>query len=197
MNTFFKGIHVLLSVVSLAVPFASKAQKENYTQIMTIKQPYFSYNSTKYQDTKESFQKVNGMVISESQKFLVISYAYNPTHFAIYKVGTWEQMGVYKIMGAGVELYGSYFSDDDKQMFVKCDRYSAEYKVIDFATGYIRKLDCTKTPKGCDYVEVQQEFKEAYTSNRKYYATISKIDPSDVIVYIKQTVERQIPKKKN
>lgn len=162
------------------------AQKDGYTNILTIKQPFHTFNSTKLQDTKKAFQKVNGLLLSTSQKLLVISYSYDPVQLVIYKVGTWEQVGVYQIKGAGVELNQSYFSDDDKMMYVRYDRYATNYKIIEFKTGYIKKIDCSKTPAGCGYEEIRQDQKELTTDNRKYYIAVSSFDPSDVIVYIKK-----------
>ncbi|MBK8806841.1 MAG: hypothetical protein IPO21_09410 [Bacteroidales bacterium] len=162
------------------------AQKGKYTPVLTIKQPYHSYNATEFQDTKKAFQKVNGLKISDSQKYLIISYAQNPTHIAVYLVGTWERVGVYKVMGNGVEINNSYFADNDKVLYIKYDRFSTKYKMIEFKTGYIKKVNCSKTPKGCIYEEITQETKEVMTNNRKYQIEASKLDPSDVIVSVKK-----------
>lgn len=162
------------------------AQKDGYSNILTIKQPFHTFNSTKLQDTKKAFQKVNGLLLSASQKFLVISYSYDPVQLVVYKVGTWEQVGMYQIKGAGVELNQSYFSDDDKMMYVRYDRYATNYKIIEFKTGYIKKIDCSKTPTGCVYEEIRQDQREVTTENKKYYIAVSPFDPSDVIVYIRK-----------
>jgi len=155
-------------------------------KIFTIKQPYHSFNATDYQETKKGFQKVNGLKISEDQKFLIISYAEDPTSIAIYEIGTWEQKGVYKVMGSGVEINSSYFSEDGTKLYVKYDRFAPKYKAIEFKTGYIRKIRCEKTPRGCMYEEVTQDEKDIYTKNRKFYISVSKFDASDVDIYIKK-----------
>lgn len=177
-----------LTLIILLLLAATKlfSQPDGYIQLMTIKQPYHTYNSTKYQDNRKAFQKVNGVKLSKSQKYLVISYAYNPTSLAVYEVGTWNQLGVYKVMGAGVELNSSYFAENDKVLYVKYDRYSTKYKRIEFKSGYIRKVPCKRTPKGCIYEEVKQEVKEVTTTNKKYHVEISPYDPSDVNIYIKK-----------
>lgn len=181
MNRLFLILSVLLC--SLCV----KAQTdEGYVPILTIKQPYHTFNSTKYQDNKKAFQKVNGLKISASQKYLIISYAQNPTHIVVYEIGTWERIGVYKVMGNGIEINNSYFAEDDKVLYVKYDRYSTKYKRIEFQTGYIRKVSCSKTPLGCIYEEIRQEDRELITKNRKFHIAVSKFDPSDVIISIKR-----------
>lgn len=177
-------IFLILAVMALAL--TSLAQKDGYTPMLTIKQPYHTFNATQYQDNKKAFQKVNGLKISESQKYLIISYAQNPTHLVIYEIGTWERIGVYKVMGNGVEINNSYFDEDDKVLYVKYDRYSTKYKRIEFETGYIRKVPCRKTPKGCRYEEITQEEKEVITKNKKFHIAASKFDASDVIVSIKK-----------
>jgi len=178
-------IFSLMSLLFLSQINAS-AQPADYIQLMTIRQPYHNYNATRMQERKKAYQKVNGFMISESQKYLVIGYAYNPTSIAVYEIGTWNLKGVYKVMGAGVELNSSYFAEDDKVLYVKYDRYSTKYKKIDFKTGYIRKTPCKNTPLGCIYEEVKQDAKQAYTKNKKYYVEVSPYDPSDVNVYLKK-----------
>jgi hypothetical protein len=162
------------------------SQKSGYNPVLTIKQPYHTFNSNKQQDTRKAFQKVNGLKLSESQQYLIIAYSQNPTHLVIYKVGTWERIGIYKVMGNGIEIKGSYFDENDKVLYVKYDRYSTKYKKIEFDTGYIKKVPCLKTPNGCMYEEIQQEDKEVITKNRKYHIAASKFDPSDVVISVKQ-----------
>lgn len=160
--------------------------QDGYTKVMTIKQPYHTFNSTDYQDTKKGFQKINGFKISDDQKLLVISYAENPTSIVIYEIGTWERKGVYKVIGNGLEINSSYFSTDGKLLYVKYDRFSPNFKVIDFKTGYVKKIDCSKTPHGCYYEEAIQDKRDIYTKNKKYYITVSKFDASDADIYVKQ-----------
>lgn len=173
-------------ILTLSCIGVLSAQDDDYTKVITIKQPYHTFNATEYQDTKKGFQKINGFKISEDQKLLVISYAENPTSIALYEIGTWEQKGVYKVIGSGVEINSSYFSDDGKLLYVKYDRFSPNFKVIDFKTGYVKKIDCSKTPKGCYYEEVTQDKREIYTKNRKYYISVSKFDASDTDIYVKK-----------
>ena len=163
------------------------AQPEGYVKLLTLKQPYHTFNATNMQENKKAFQKVNGVKFSKSQKFLAISYAYNPTTIVIYEVDTWNMVGSYKVMGAGVELNSSYFEENDKVLYVKYDRYSTKYKRIEFATGYIRKVPCKRTPRGCVYEEVRQDDKEATSANKKFYITVSPFDASDVDINIKKT----------
>ncbi|MFQ3580112.1 MAG: hypothetical protein SNJ71_08250, partial [Bacteroidales bacterium] len=108
-----------LFLLILLVPFFVFSQKEGYKELLKIKQPYHNYNATKYQDTKVAYQKANGLKLSESQKYLFISYAQNPTHIAIYHVGTWKLKGVYKIMGPGVDLYSCYMDDAEECLCVR------------------------------------------------------------------------------
>lgn len=176
---------VLLFIIAFST-YTGNAQPEGYVKLITIKQPYHTYNSTNQQDTRKAFQKVNGLKFSESQKLLAISYAYNPTSIVIYKVETWEQLGVYKVTGAGVELNSSYFEENDKVLYVKYDRYSTKYKRVEFDTGYIRKVPCKRTPKGCVYEEVSQDAKNAMLNNKKFYVEVSPFDASDVDIYIKK-----------
>lgn len=177
---------VILLIINCSLFFSIFAQKDGYTPILTIKQPYHTFNSTEYQDNKKAFQKVNGLKVSESQNLLIIAYSQNPTHIVIYKIGTWERVGIYKVMGNGVEINNSYFDENDKVLYVKYDRYSTKYKRIEFVTGYIKKVPCQKTPKGCIYEEITQEVRELTTKNRKYNIAVSKFDPSDVIISIKK-----------
>jgi hypothetical protein len=176
-----------LFLILSAFNFGAKAQRGSYSKLITIKQPYHSFNATDYQDTRKGFQRVNGMKISDNGKFLLISYAENPTTIAIYEIGNWERVGVYRIFGNGVELNSSYYSDDMKKLFVKYDRFSPHYKVIEFDTGYIREMVCERAPKGCYVADIVQDKKEIYTSNMKFYMAVSKNDASDVDIFIKRT----------
>ncbi len=179
-----KKILVAFALISSCISIY--AQEDDYTKVMTIKQPYHTFNATEFQDTKKGFQKINGFKISEDQKLLVISYAENPTSIVFYEIGTWEQKGVYKVIGNGLEINSSYFSEDGKLLYVKYDRYSPNFKVIEFKTGYVKKIDCSKTPRGCYYEEVTQDKREIYTKNKKYYINISRFDASDADVYVKK-----------
>ncbi|MFQ3579168.1 MAG: hypothetical protein SNJ71_03385, partial [Bacteroidales bacterium] len=87
--------------------------------------------------------------------------------------------------------YSCYMDDAEECLFVRYDRYSTSYKVVEFKTGYIKKIACQKTPKGCFYEENKQDIKELTTANRKYFIQISKLDPSDVIVYVKRDLWKE------
>jgi len=175
---------VLLFIAFVFATLLAISQPDGYSKLFTIKQPYHTFNSTNLQDTRKAYQKVNGLKISESQDILVISYAYNPTTIVLYKIGTWEQIALFKVTGPGVDLYTSYFSADDKILYIKYDRYSTKYKALELETNYTKKVSCRKTPKGCYFVEVRQEDKEMTSKNKKYHFEVSKFDASDVDVYI-------------
>lgn len=175
------SVAVFLIVFSLL----AIAQPDGYKKLYTIKQPYHTFNSTKYQETKKAYQKVNGIKITDNEKILIISYSYNPTTVVMYEIGTWKEIALFKVTGPGVDLYTSYYDDKAKVLYIKYDRYSTKYKALEVETNYTKKVPCRKTPKGCYYVEVRQEDKEATTRNKKFYFEVSKFDASDVEVYIK------------
>lgn len=178
---------VYLLIALLFATFVAVSQPDGYSKLFTIKQPYHTFNSTNLQDTKKAYQKVNGIKISDSQDFLVISYAYNPTTIVLYKIGTWEQVALFKVTGPGVDLYTSYFDNNDKVLYIKYDRYSTKYKALELETNYTKKVSCRKAPKGCYYVEVRQEDKAVTSKNKKYHFEVSKFDASDVDVFVKKT----------
>jgi len=164
----------------------SQFVKEGYTHIFTIKQPYHSFNATKHQDTKRGFQKVNGMVFSPSEQYLIISYSQSPCHVAVYNIGTWDRVALFQVIGNGVELNNSYFDEEEKKIYLRYERFSTSYKELELETGNVKTIDCSKTPRGCNYEEITQDLRSLYTANKKFFIEVSPHDASDVLIYIKK-----------
>lgn len=181
-----KSLLVIFIFVVSSITCFGQFIKEGYTHIYTIKQPYHGFSHSKQQDTKKGHQKVNGMVFSESQQYLVIAYSQNPCHVAVYKVGTWERVALFQVIGTGIELNNSYFDEEEKKIYLRYERFSTSYKELELETGNVKTINCTKTPKGCNYEEITQDLRNLYSSNKKFYIEVSSHDASDVLIFIKK-----------
>lgn len=176
------------TILAILISFSafSQFEKEGYTHIYTIKQPYHSFNASRQQDTKKGLQKINGMTFSQSQKYLVVAYSQNPCHVAVYKVGTWERVALFQVIGNGIELNNSYFDEEEKKIYLRYERFNTSYKELELETGNVKTINCTKTPKGCNYEEITQDLRNLYTSNKKFFIEVSPNDASDLLIFIKK-----------
>lgn len=181
-----RHIIVMISIIFFSIAAQAQFSKDGYTNIYTIKQPYHDFNATKQQDLKKGKQKVVGMKLSKSEKYIIIAYDQSPCHVAVYKVGTWERVALFQVLGSGVELNNSYFDEEEKKIYLRYERFSTSYKELELETGNVKTINCTKTPKGCNYEEIRQDFRDIYTSNKKFYMKVSPHDGSDVLVFIKK-----------
>lgn len=155
--------------------------KKGYAFLTTIKAPNFIKNSSN-KENKNSI--VRAMILSESNKFLVATYGRSSSILAFYEIGSFKKICSLRLTGV-LELNNSYFSNNDSLFYLKCERYSSEYKKINVYTKRYRKINCNKTPRGCVVEEVTLNKIKFYTKDKKYYIMRSKKNRNDILVYEK------------
>jgi len=177
-----KQIFITLILVSIFNVFTLYSQnKKGYAYLTTIKAPNF-YKNSPNKENKNSI--VRSMILSESNEFLVATYGKKSSIIAFYKIGSFEKISSLRLTGV-LELNNSYFSNNDSIFYLKCERYSSEYKKINVYTKRYRKINCEKTPRGCVVEEITLNKIKFYTKDKKYYITRSKKNRNDIIVYEK------------
>lgn len=175
----------LLAIAFLIFASAVNAQKKKgYTLVTTIKHPRYRFKSSDI-DLNTRAAHVRAIKITENEKYLIISYGFNPTILTIHKFGGyWQRLKEYEVAGV-IEMSNSYYYEEDSCMYVNYERYSTKYKRIDMRTDRFKIVPCNTTPNGCDYID-ERDKTSMYSSNDKFFITKSKYYKSDLLIFKKE-----------
>ncbi|MBE9468590.1 MAG: hypothetical protein IMY72_09790 [Bacteroidetes bacterium] len=155
--------------------------KKGYEYLTTIKAPNFINNSPN-KENKNSI--VRAMILSKSNKYFITIYGNKSSILAFYEIGSFKKICSLRLTGV-LELNNSYFGSNDSIFYLKCERYSSEYKKINIFTSRYRKINCNKTPRGCRVEEVRLNKIRFYTNDKKYFISRSKKNRNDIFIYEK------------
>ena len=168
---------ILIILISFNITALHAQTKKGYAFLTTIKAPNNVKNPHK--ELKNSI--VRAMKLSESNKYLVVSYGSKLSTIVIYEIGSFKKVCLLRLNGV-LELNNSYFSNNDSIFYLKSERYSSEYKKIDVFKSRFRKVNCNKTPRGCRVEEVSLNKIRFYTKDKKYYIFRSRKNRNDILI---------------
>lgn len=168
-----------LAIIALtAAADHAAAQKGNYDLVAEFQPPHIDNNS----DTKNRKYQLNALKLSDSGRFLIADYGYKNSMIALYSIDSLDFMCGFWIDGVA-ELENCYFSDDEKRLYVKASRFTADYKVIDIATRKIRDISCDRTPRGCVSQPAGLNVVKFYSPDRQYYFVRNANDRKTLHIY--------------
>lgn len=173
-----KSSIILIILISFNITALHAQNKKGYAFLTTIKAPNYVKNYP-HKELKNSI--VRAMKLSESNKYLVVSYGSKLSTIVIYEIGSFKKVCLLRLTGV-LELNNSYFSNNDSIFYLKSERYSSEYKKIDVFKNRFRKVNCNKTPRGCMVEEVSLNKIRFYTKDKKYYISRSRKNRNDILV---------------
>lgn len=152
--------------------------QEEYSLLTNIPPPHFTNNSN------EKDYRLNGILLSPDEKFLVLDYGRKASTLAIFTFPDFNLMGTYRIEKT-VELSQTYFHKNDSLLFVRQDRYAPDYLVISIYDNRAMNVTCERTPRGCPSQAAGFAKIRTYSSNKKYLIQRSKDNKSLLEVFKK------------
>ncbi|KOF02781.1 hypothetical protein OB69_10800 [Roseivirga seohaensis subsp. aquiponti] len=112
--------------------------------------------------------------VNVDRDIVLIGYGIKPTKFVAYRLSDWSVVSSFDTKGYVSEAK-SYFDEENNDIFyVKKSRGKSVFRV-DFRTGYVEKMKCKETPKGCDF----------YNSKDKDYVSLWDQNYSDFYFFYK------------
>lgn len=128
--------------------------------------------------------KVTEIRLEEKKNWLIVNYKIRKIHYlTIYEMYTWKKLSEFRF-NRGFVLYGSYFSDDYKQLYLINDLNKLIYKEIELSSGKIDTLKCEETPHGCVQIEIEHYTWSLFTSDKKFFIKRARKDKEDILVYM-------------
>ena len=176
-NLFF----LLLSFNFLVISGVSvSAQKGNYEQVAEFAPPHLEFTG----NSNDRRYQLNTLKLSESGKFLLVDYGNKNSLVAVYNLDSMKLTGAYWIESI-VELDQCYFAENDTRLYVKANRFSSDFKVINLENKTMRVVSCDKTPRGCETQTAGLNIIKLYSPDRKYYFVRNANDRRTLHIYKK------------
>ncbi len=171
----FSLLFGFISIFSLSLVLG---QKGNYQLVAEFAPPHLdntrAVNDRRYQ--------LNSLKLSDSGKLLLAEYGFKSSLVAIYSLDSLKIIGAYWIDDV-IELSQTYFSVDERLLYVRAGRFSSEYKVIDIHNRSMRQVLCDKTPRGCIPAERGLNITKLYTNDREFFAARNEADKRTLHIY--------------
>lgn len=121
---------------------------------------------------KHKRSKVLEIMVDANNNYFAASFRAEKnrfTYIGIYRLYTWEEVGIYKLDVNRAELYCSAFDEEGEFFYVNTDIYKNTFKKINLKNGEIEDVGCSATPTNCKKIEPELYSTEAYTVGDNYY----------------------------
>ncbi len=116
--------------------------------------------------------KVLEIMIDKYNNYFAATFEAEKSRFiyvGVYRLYSWEEIGLYKLDVNRAELYCSVFDPDGNYFYLNTDIFKNTFLKIDLKTGEISEASCSETPNNCKKIEPEQYQTEGYTIGENYY----------------------------
>ena len=123
------------------------------------------------------------VLISPDNKYVLISYDYNPSYVDLFEIEGFKKLKQFKIRGH-TYLFNSFFHDNNSKIYIdigkriNIGKEKIQYMVFDINSNEVKRIKCEEGPKGCNYAigspYVNLMLKEYTTTDRSLLFAIEK-----------------------